>query len=327
MRRYLAIDGGNSKTDVVIGADTGEILAYVRGPGTCHQNIGVSDTVARLEALVARARAAAGLSEGVPLARADVFLACADLPAELALLAEEVGSRGWAAALALDNDSIAMLTAGTDAPDAVAVVCGAGINCVGRTSRGASVRFPSLGAYSGDWGGGGHLGQLALWHAVRCEDGRGPQTSLARAIAVHYGVNSAEELGVRIHLGLVDRSRLAELAPIIFTEADNGDRVALSVVARQADEIVMMVTAAVRRLGLTDEPFTVVLGGGVLRARHPLLMGPVVDGIRAVAPKASSTVVDAPPVLGAALSSLEALGAGSAARAALRVALPALTPT
>jgi N-acetylglucosamine kinase-like BadF-type ATPase len=326
MRHYLAIDGGNSKTDVVIGAENGDVLAFVRGPGTCHQNIGVPDTVARLEALVVRARAASGLSADVPLARADVFLACADLPAELTLLAEEVGSRGWAHELTLDNDAMALLAAGTDVPDAIAVVCGAGINCVGRNSRGGSVRFPALGMHSGDWGGGHHLGLVALWHAVRCEDGRGPETSLARAIAVHYGVSRAEELGVQIHLGVVDRTRLAELAPILFTEAENGDRVAVSVVARQAEEIITMAAAAARRLGLTEEPFTVVLGGGVLRARHPMLIGPVVDGIRSLAPKASLTVVDAPPVLGAALSSLDALAAGNAARAALRAILPTITP-
>jgi hypothetical protein len=93
------------------------------------------------------------------------------------------------------------------------------------------------------------------------------------------------------------------------------------VVARQAEEIVALATVAARRLSLLDAGFVVVLGGGVLRARHPLLMDAVAAGIRSVAPRATITVVDAPPVLGAALSALDTLGADGAAHTALRAAL------
>ena len=80
----------------------------------------------------------------------------------------------------MDNDTFALLRAGTDSPDAIAVVCGAGINCVGRAADGRIARFPALGMLSGDWGGGQHLAALALWHAARAEDGRGPATALQR---------------------------------------------------------------------------------------------------------------------------------------------------
>ena len=47
-----------------------------------------------------------------------------------------------------------------------------------------------------------------------------------------------------------------------------------------------MATVAARRLGLLDSPFTVVLGGGVLRARHPLLLDAVHEQLQPSAPKA-----------------------------------------
>ena len=114
---------------------------------------------------------------------------------------------------------------------------------------------------------------------------------------------------------------------MLFAVADGGDAVALSVVHRQVEEIVTLATVAARRLGLLDEPFVVVLGGGVLRARHPRLVEPVIAGIQAAAPKASVTIVDAPPVLGAALCALAAFGADPAARSALRTALAAARPS
>jgi N-acetylglucosamine kinase-like BadF-type ATPase len=321
LTHFLAIDGGNSKTDVVIGTGDGRVLAYETGGGTCHQNIGLAETMLRLRTLVARARVEAGLAvDGFD--RAEIYLAGADLPEELELLTTALSAEAWAREIRLENDTFALLRAGTDAADAVAVVCGAGTNCVGRTGDGRTARFPSLGRLSGDWGGGGHLAWLTLWHAVRAEDGRGPGTDLAKAVADHFGLSTAEEVGKRVHLGDIDWADLSGLAPLLFAAAAGGDGVARAVVARQAEEIVALATVAARRLGLLDATFTVVLGGGVLRARHPLLMDPVEDGIRTAAPKATITVVDAPPVLGAGLSALDALGSEPTAHAALRTALP-----
>lgn len=318
MRRYVAVDGGNSKTDVVIGLDSGEVLASVRGPDTCYQNIGLPETLSRLRALVDQARVAAGLAADDVFDRAEVYLAGADLPEEVSLLASAVLDLGWAAELRLDNDTFALLRAGTDAPDAVAVVCGAGINCVGRNAEGRTARFPSLGQITGDWGGGGHLGILTLFHAIRGEDGRGPLTALTAAVAGHFGLSTVHEVASAVHLGSLADSRLSELTPVLFGVAAGGDEVAASVVARQAEEIVALATVAAARLDLLDAPHVLVLGGGVLRPRHALLHDAVLAGVHARASKATIVAVDAPPVLGAALHALDALHATPAAHHTLR---------
>ena len=61
-----------------------------------------------------------------------------------------------------------MLRTGTDRGFGVAVVCGAGINCVGIGPDGRQVRFPALGRITGDWGGG-----LGLAFGDGLEVGRG----------------------------------------------------------------------------------------------------------------------------------------------------------
>src|SRR5204863_1081494 len=136
-----------------------------------------------------------------PVAQASVFLAGADLPVEVERLYKEVAALSWAERSTVDNDTFALLRAGTSNPDAVAVVCGAGINCVGRTADGRTARFPSLGNISGDWGGGHHLASLALWHAARGEDGRGPTTALTTAVAAHFGRATIEGVSAGLHLG------------------------------------------------------------------------------------------------------------------------------
>jgi N-acetylglucosamine kinase-like BadF-type ATPase len=326
MTLFLAVDGGNSKTDLVLGTAGGEVRSFVRGPGSSPHYLGLDGTVALLSRLVAAARAAAGLDAGTPLDRAEVYLAGADLPIEVRNLTKAVTEAGWATECCVDNDTFALLRAGTDRPDAVAVVCGAGINCVGRAADGRTARFPSLGQISGDWGGGHHLARLALWHAARGEDGRGPATALTAAVAAHYGLSTVEDVSTGLHLGDLAQEHVDELSAVLLATAAAGDAVARRVVERQAGEVVSMVAVAAGRLGLLASPYAVVLGGGVLRARHPLLDGAIRDGVRARSPYAEITVVEQPPVVGAGLLALDALGAPAGAAALFRAALAGRIP-
>src|SRR5881227_616582 len=52
----------------------------------------------------------------------------------------------------------------------------------GRGPDGRQIRFPALGAITGDWGGGYDVGLAGVSSAARSEDGRGPRTSLEWAV-------------------------------------------------------------------------------------------------------------------------------------------------
>ena len=81
-----------------------------------------------------------------------------------------------------------------------------------------------------------------------------------------------------------------------------------------------MALAVMRRLTLTGLATPVVLGGGMLAARDPLLTAAVIEGIKADAPDAAVRITDVPPVAGAALLGLDYLGAGTDAERRLRAA-------
>ncbi|MFJ9411083.1 N-acetylglucosamine kinase [Streptomyces sp. NPDC101393] len=310
----LAIDAGNSKTDVaLVGAD-GRILGAARGGGFQPPLVGAGRAVDVLAPLVASALRQAG-AEG-PVDHVSAYLANADLPVEEAGLAAEIAGRGWGREVTVGNDTFALLRAGL--PDAgepvgVAVVCGAGINCAGLGHGGATARFPSIGRLSGDWGGGSFLADEALWYAARAEDGRGEHSDLARALPAHFGLATMPELIEAFHLKGIESRRRHELTPVLFGVAASGDPVARAIVARQAEEVVLLASVALERLDLLGEQARVVLGGGVLAARHPLLHDRVAELLAERAPKAVPHVVTAPPVLGAALYALDRAGAAGGA--------------
>ncbi|MER5735123.1 MULTISPECIES: BadF/BadG/BcrA/BcrD ATPase family protein [unclassified Streptomyces] len=314
----LAVDAGNSKTDVAVLAPDGTVLGTARGGGFQPPLVGVAAAVDGLAEIVDRAWRAAGGPGDPAFAHVTACLANADLPVEELELERELLARGWSRSVRVHNDTFAILRAGIDEPRGVAVVCGAGVNCVGMTPDGRTARFPAIGKISGDWGGGGGLSDEAMWFAARAEDGRGEPTELARALPAHFGLDTMYALIEAVHLGRIPHARRHELTPVLFRVAAEGDPVALSLVHRMAEEVVALSTVALRRLGLLDEEAPVVLGGSVLAARHPQLE----DRIRALlaerAPKADVRFVTAPPVLGAGLLALDERKADAEAARRLR---------
>jgi len=324
----LAVDGGNSKTDVALVAADGSLLGTARGAGaTGPSEAEVAAWLEELAGLIAQLQRQAGTS-GQPAARhISACVANADLPDEVERLGAVLAARGWSQTTEARNDTFAVLRAGLDgtaAPGAphwgVAVTCGAGINCVGVHPDGRTTGYLALGVISGDWGGGGGLGLAALWWAVRAEDGRGPQTALREAVATHFGVPSMRDVTLGLHLGKISEEALRGLAPVLLAVANEGDEVARDLVQRQAEEICVMAVVAMRRLGLVTRATPVVLGGGLMTARDPLLLSEITERITAAAPQASVIVVAIPPVAGAALLGLDHVGARPEAGWRLRAA-------
>jgi N-acetylglucosamine kinase-like BadF-type ATPase len=321
----LAVDGGNSKTDLALVRGDGAVLSVVRGSRSTPHRLGLDGSVDVLQDLLEAAAREAGLGlDGGPVAeRAEVLLAGADLPQEERALQEAIARRGWARRVAVANDTFAVLRAGTDAGWGVAIVCGAGINCVGRGRDGREVRFPALGAITGDWGGGEEIGLAGLGAAARSADGRGPRTSLERAVPAHFGLGTPPDVAEAIHLKRIPYERVVELAPIVLAAAET-DPVAGEIVDRARAEIVALARVAITKLELTREPVEVLLGGGLLRADGgPRLADAAAADLNRIAPRARVRLVDVPPIIGAALLALDELGSNAEAKARLRADLAA----
>lgn len=305
----LAVDGGNSKTDIALLSPDGTVVVAARGGTVSHQQVGDAAAGAALRALMDEAAAAAGVTLGIPAAVVGVLcLAGMDLPADERTLRRIHGSTGIARTLVLENDTVAGLRAGTAGGWGVGVVVGEGINAVGIAPDGRRARFAGLGAISGDRGGGSGLGMDALRVAIRAQDGRGPSTSLERSVPAHFGVRRPLDVTYALYAGRLPDERISELARLAVDAARDGDAVALGLLDDLAGECAAFVTAAIRRLGLNRRAVPVVLSGGVARGAGELLAAPVAARVREVAPAADVRVLHDPPVVGAALIALDQAG-------------------
>jgi N-acetylglucosamine kinase-like BadF-type ATPase len=306
----IAVDGGNSKTDLALVAEDGSLIAHARGPRSSPHHIGLDGCLDVLQDLVD----ASGL-DGRQASVAQIMLAGVDFPEEEEAARAAFETRGWAGSIRVGNDTFAVLRAGTERGWGIALTCGAGMNCVGVSPDGRHVRFPALGDLTGDWGGGYDLGKEALWFAARSEDGRGAKTVLEYLVPGHFGLSTPLELARAIHEDRVEKHRLVELAPTVMRAAGE-DEVAAALLDRLAAEIVAMVKAAARRLGLVETE--VVVGGGLMRAADGALLGRIAAGLGAGLTLRRTSQA---PIVGAALLGLDSIGAATDAQQRLRADL------
>lgn len=286
------------------------MLGFARGPVSHPHHIGLDGSADVLDALAAEV--------GAPADLAVLLVAGLDFPDEEGAYRAEAERRRWASEIVVGNDTFAVLRAGSESSWGVAVTCGSGMNCVGVAQDGRQVRFPSLGAISGDqMDGAGAIGLAAVTAAARSQDGRGPKTRLEQLVPEHFGASDTVALARAIRAGDIAWRRLGELSPVVFGAAAV-DAVAGELVDRQAAEVVAFVRAALNRLDLADEEVEIVLGGSVLQSGNERLLHGIETGLREVGPRLVVRVARSRPIVGSALIGLDRLAAPPEAHARAR---------
>src|SRR5215470_4326870 len=162
----IGVDAGNSKTEVVVAATTGRVLASRRGPGLASPLADPTGWRKGLVSLVEQARLDAGVSARRS-ACAVYCLANVDIQVESRFAERELHRAGLAEITVVQNDTFAVLWAGASRRWGIAVAAGAGINAVGVHPSGRTAGFLALGDYTGDLGGGLNMGILGLAAAIR----------------------------------------------------------------------------------------------------------------------------------------------------------------
>ena len=321
----VGVDGGNSKTDVLLADTSGKLLAWVRTGGSNPQGIGLLPTAALLrsgiDAALTRARRSGQRPAAVALCMAGI-----DTPRDAKGVRGVLAGRGSARIadhLSTRNDSEAGLRVATSDGVGIAVVGGAGVNAIGVNEDGKVARFASLGDISGDFGGGGGLSVAALGAAVRAHEGRGPRTSLGRAILRATGLPSLRALLDAVLDNRVPRGGIGALSRVLLEESERGDHVAREIETLMIDHAVAFAVAAQRRAPSRRRRIPIVLIGSTILAPLPGYRSRLVDAFNAAIPNGELRPLREPPALGALLYALDESGAGPTARARAETSLRA----
>jgi N-acetylglucosamine kinase-like BadF-type ATPase len=261
----IGVDGGGTKTQVLIGDAEGRVLGRGAAGSSNVQTVGVEATYAALDAAVAAALDEAGLG-GKPRALC-LGMAGAGRAADRAVIERWASARYPGVPARVTHDAALVLAAGTPAGWGIAVLCGTGSLVYGVDPSGAAARAGGWGYLLGDEGSGYALGRAALRAVARAADGRGPSTSLTDAVLAHWSLSAPEALIAHVYRPPLSRAAIAELAPLVVAEAEAGDGVASALVQEAGRALAVAVWAVAARLSF-PVPIPCALAGSVIvRAR------------------------------------------------------------
>ena len=249
---------------------------------------------------------------------AQLLLAGVDFPAEEERCTSAVdAARLGDATSRVGNDTFAVLRAGTERGWGVAVVCGAGINCVGVAPGRAPRALPRARRDHR------RLGRRLRRRPRRARPRpRAARTAAARGrplerrVPAHFGLRHA----ARARRGDPPRARSRsggsiELAPVVLR--GGGGRPGRRRDRRPARRARSSRWRASRSSGSTSlgEPVEVLLGGGLLRAGDAPLLERIDAACAGRRRRSAVRATDSPPIVGAALLALDELGADAEAQA------------
>jgi glucosamine kinase len=319
MKELVAgVDGGGSKTRLILATETGEELATVEGGRSAMRPGEAEKSGAVIAELVRQALSRAGILDAIPAILYGGF-AGVGREAERRDLENELNRLGVADEVIVDSDAaVALVDAFGDGPGII-VLAGTGSIAYARGINGEYARCGGWGPVFGDEGSGGWLGKRALGVVTAAADGREAPTALTGSILTAAEVNTVEEL---IPWAIAaTTTTIAGLAPVVIATAAAGDARANSLVSLAAEELVVHVRALVKRL-FGDERTTipVALSGGLLQ-KGSLLRKKLEQRIRSAVPGAqlrSAEIIPARGAVRAAIRKMQGLGATERARSSGR---------
>jgi len=316
----LGLDGGGTKTHVVVANEGGDLLGAAAGDAANWEDVGMEAAAGAIRAVTLEALQSSDLVPGA--LDASVFgLAGYDWPSDHDRLAAIPASLGLGGVQEVVNDSFVALRAGANHPWGVVVVAGTGTVAAGRNEAGEEFRTLGLGPMFGDWGGSAEISEEAIRCIAEAYTGLGPATSLTDRFATAMDRSSTSDL---LEYASRQLPPMAHLAPLVLEAAEDGDAVARSIAERAGTSLGASAGLVTRRLGMHDRNVEVVLAGGVLRAGSRILEQALKKELRRSAPAAFPVRLEVPPVVGAALRALENLGLSPDSAVHLRLSVGAM---
>lgn len=299
----IGVDGGGTKTDVMLADTDGVELATARTGGTNHESVGTERVVATLRAAIDEVLAASDATPG-DVGVAVFGLAGIDWPSDVTEVGGALRRLGLGGTISVVNDSEVALRAGCRRPWGVVSSIGTGAVTAGVNRAGE--RFRTMAVGFGEPSGSSSMITAVLDAIAAAYHGTGPPTALEAIVLEAFGCGSVPELFEAITRGRLSIG--AGHAPLLDRAVEQGDEVAVAVLAAAAHDHADMVGAVARRLTMEDDDFELVMSGGVHQAN-----GRFGELFRARVgercPNARPTLLTVPPVQGAMQLALDVVAA------------------
>lgn len=240
----IGVDGGGTKTELVLVDDDGSIVAQHLAPG-CNPNVVGPEHARRIvtDALVALLDAGRRQEPGARIT--DSLLCMAGSPPFWREFAETLTDFG---AVRTVDDSLPVLELATGGGRGLVLHAGTGSFVAARGDDGAIHYAGGLGWRFGDPGSGYDLGRRAIARALLELQGWVPTSRFSQVVRDHTGLQEARDLSRHFYSQPDANRAIAALAPAVLHLATEGDHTALQLVLESAGELLDLAVRVAQRI-------------------------------------------------------------------------------
>lgn len=298
----IGVDGGNTKTTVVVADRKGRVIGVAHGGcSDIHGVVSPTGACAELTRTIEAALASANCAAG-DLAAGVFSLAGADWPEDNELLTNHLTNTfAFQFEPLVVNDALGGLRSAAPDWEGIALICGTGNAVAARRRDGASFH---LGFWP-DTIGGVTFSRAALDAVQRDHLGLGPATSLtARALELYEATDPIDLLHLFTRIGGLGEPDMVRMSPVLLDEADAGDEVAWQIVSEGGKHLGGQGRISAERIDLAVAGSLVVMSGGLFRHPSTVLESAIMNEL----PGAVSARTTRPPVVGALLAAMDMIG-------------------
>jgi N-acetylglucosamine kinase-like BadF-type ATPase len=299
------VDGGGSKTRVILADEAGTKLGEAVGPGSAVRPGTAEQSATVIASTLADALASCDMTDVAPRMLC-VGVAGAGREGERDALLEALSARELAEELVVVPDfTIALEDAFGDGPG-ILLISGTGSAAFGRSPSGTRARCGGWGPVCGDEGSGAWIGRRALSVVTASADGREPETALVGAVLTAAQVNDPQELVA--WAAQATPAVFASLAPVVSSVADAGDLRANAILSLAVEELVLHIRTLARSLFGDERAATPVAFTGGILTRGTTVRKRLEQRLRSAVPGAQIVAAEVDPARGAVRHGLRSLG-------------------
>jgi len=301
----VGVDGGGTRTRVVLADANGVVLARTEGAASSLLPGHESEAADLIKALIAEVLTIAERTETRP-AVCVVGVAGAGQERAAQALWSALASRRIADDVSVQSDAtIAMDDAFGDSAG-ILLIAGTGSVAFSRAPDGRLERCGGWGPNVGDEGSAAWLGRRALSVITAAQDGREPDTALVGAVLTALEFESLND----IIPWAADASpgKLATLAPVITQVAASGDLRANALISFCVEELAMHVRTLARRCFMDERAAIPVALAGGLMGKGSLVRKRLEQRLKSAVPGATVRAEDVDAARGAIRRARRLLG-------------------